>query len=400
MIRRPVHSAFDAVVGFHPPQAIPEHAYAIVKLTYDVRGGWTRPREAEPLTTAPLERPPAHALAPHDDHALWKPYTDVIVLGEARFARATPRGRVSVTAGDASVAIDVIGPRRASWSRERGPRLSEPEPIMRMPMVMGNAYGGWDPRVPMPEPRTLEERMLAEVDHPGIYPRNPHGKGYLVVPEAVEDVPLPNLEDPFNPLTPDRLLVGDPARWWRQPRPVFLGFRLANAFGRAVHLGVRPWFPPPDDERMPEVAEGELEAGFLQHAEPGLGAMDPRFFHEAPAPLARARLRPGDPVCVAGMHPDRYAVGFTIPAPPALALELEGRVLHAEPRLSLLIVRPADQVVTATWVLRADRLRRRFIPEVHAEIPLALRVDRTLVPYVPPPTLHARLAAAATRSAS
>jgi len=395
MIRRPLHRQLDAAVGLFPPQAVSEHAYGIVKLTYDVRDGNVRPRDAEPLSCAPLERPATHALAPHDDHALFKPGTDVIVLGDACSRRPRPRGRVTVTAGSASVSIDVIGPRRASWSPRQGARFSEPEPIRRMPVVIGNAYGGWDPRVPMPEPRTLEELLLAQVDHPGVYPRNPQGKGYVVVPEAVEDVALPTLEDPADPLTPERFVVGDPTQWWKQPRPAFLGHALANVFGRAAHLGVSPWFAPPDDARLPEVAVGELPAGFLQRPIEPLQAADPRFLHEAPAPLALARLRPGEPVRVTGMHPRGEPVAFTMPYPPKLSLELEGRVLPAKPRLSMVVVRPAEQVMTTTWVLRADQLPRRFIPEVHAEIPLALRVDRLLVPYLAPPTLHERLTAAA-----
>lgn len=386
---------FDADVGLHPRQDIPAFAYGVVKLVYEVRDGTTRLRDAEPLADPPWQRPPAHALTSPDDHAFDKPGTDVIVLGDAWFPRPAARGRVTVTVGDASLAIDVIGPRRGSWSPERGARFSEPEPVQRMAMVMGNAYGGWDPRVPVPDPEDLDDRLLRQVDHPGVYPRNPFGKGYVVVPEAVEDVPLPNLDDPADPLTPERWVVGNPAWWWRQPRPTFLGFRLANVFGRAVHLGVRPWFPPPDDARLPEVADGELEAGFLGRTGTALEAIDPRFLHAAPAPLARRELRPGDVIGVEGMHPERQRTAFEVPAPPALGLSLEGRPLAVKRRLCTLVVRPAEHVVTATWVLTADRMHRRFIPEVHADIPLALHVDRVVVPYLPPPTLHARLHAGA-----
>jgi hypothetical protein len=386
-----IHPHFDAAVGLLPQHDIPTFAYGVVKLTYEVRGGWTRPRDPEPLAEPPWQRPPTHAFTSPDDHALHKPGTDVIVLGDAWFPRPAPRGRVTVTVGDTAHAIDVFGPRRGSWSPKQGARFSEPELVERMAMVMGNAYGGGDPRVPVPEPESLGDLLRLAADHPGVYPRNPYGKGYVVVPEPLDDVPLPNLDDPADPLTPARWLVGDPAQWWRQPRPVFLGFRMANVFGRAVHLGVRPWFPPPDDERLPEVAAGELDPGFLATTGPAFEAMDPRFFHAAPAPLAHDRLRPGDVVCVDGMHPRQQRMAFAVPAPPRLGLALEGRALAAEPRLCSLVVRPAEQVVTTTWVLRADRMHRRFIPEIHAEIPLALHVDRVVVPYLPPPTLRARL---------
>lgn len=394
MLRRPIHPAFDATLGLHPRRAIGEHAYAIVKLTYGIVGGQARLRAPEPLGPAPHERPVTRALAPHDEHALFRPGTDVIVLGDAWWSRPQRRGRVTVTVGPASSSIEVMGPRRASWSKRRGARFEEPAPVRRTPVVMGNAYGGWDPRVPLPDPRSLPEALLARVDHPGVYPRNPVGKGYVVVPEPVEDVWLPTLEHPDDRLTPERFVVGDPARWWQQPRPAFLGFCLANAFGRSVHLGIDPWFPPPDDERMPEVATGELAPGFRRSRHDPLATIDPRFFHEAPASLSLPRLRPGDLVVVTGMHPRHERIGFAVPPPPALCLELEGRELAATPRLGTLVVRPAEHVATATWVLRADRLPRRFIPEVHAEIPLALRVDGVVVPYAAPPTLRERLTAA------
>ncbi len=388
MIRRPSHSQLDAAVGMFPTQGIAELAYGVVKLTYDISGDRARLRDPEPLAAPSFERPSTHALAPQDDHALFKPGTDVIVLGDAIFPRPQAYGRVTVVAGPTSVSIDVIGPRRASWSPQQGARFSEPTPIDRMPMVIGNAYGGWDPRVPAPEPRSIEQLVLAQLDHPGVYPRNPVGKGYVVVPAAVEEVALPNLESPTDRLDPERFIVGDTTRWWRQPRPAFLGWRLANVFGRYAHLGIDPWVVPPDDDRLPEVASGELPAGFRRARRSPLRAIDPRFFHEAPAPLSLAILRPAEPVVVAGMHPKRERVGFAVPAPPDLVLELEGRPLATRPRLSSLVVRPAEQVATTTWVLRADRLHRRFIPGVHAEIPLALRIDGLVVPYLAPPPVH------------
>ena len=37
--------------------------------------------------------------------------------------------------------------------------------------------------------------------------------------EAVEDLPLPNIEDPQDLLTPERLFIEEPDRWHLQPLP-------------------------------------------------------------------------------------------------------------------------------------------------------------------------------------
>jgi len=391
MIRRPSHSAFDALVGLHPLEEIPTHAYGIVKLSYALHESGPCLRDAEALGVAPEDRPPSQAFAPANDHALFKLSTDVVVLGSAFFSRPTTHGRISVLAGGASKRIEVFGRRRASWSPRRGVIFSEPEPITRVPVVAGYAYGGWDPRVVVPPSESLAELVLEQADHPGIYPRNPQGRGYVVVGEAVEDIELPWLEDPEDLLTPERFVVEDPARWWQQPQPAFLGWCFANSFARMVHLGVDPWFPPPDDERLPEVAAGQLRRGFRHTESWQAGEVDLRFWQEAPAPFSRASLAPGDPIVVTGMHPRGETVGFSIPPPPSLKLELEGRTLRSRLHLSSVVVRPAERVATTTWIVRADRLHRKFIPQVHAEIPLALRVDGQLVPFRSPPTLAARL---------
>jgi hypothetical protein len=57
-----------------------------------------------------------------------------------------------------------------------------------------------------------------EVSDPSIpfhYPRNDRGRGVALrnVRERIEGLALPNLEDPEDRITPERLVIGDPDRW-------------------------------------------------------------------------------------------------------------------------------------------------------------------------------------------
>ncbi len=106
----------------------------------------------------------------------------------------------------------------------------------------------------------MVDAAAAEADHPGVYPRNPWGKGYVVRPGPWDDVWVPNLEEPSDLLSADRLVVGDPTLWYRQPLPWYLGPVPVLTFPRYTHLvaDTDAWFPGPQDESMPEVRRGYL----------------------------------------------------------------------------------------------------------------------------------------------
>jgi len=79
-----------------------------------------------------------------------------------------------------------------------------------MPLLYQNAYGGLDNRFhsgPFERRLHAHRRTRLQFDHPGLYPRNPVGKGYLVIPDSFDEVELPNLEDPPDLLTAERLIT-------------------------------------------------------------------------------------------------------------------------------------------------------------------------------------------------
>src|SRR5690606_31247608 len=156
--------------------------YAIVKLTYEVSNGQAVLTQAKPLEHD-LRDPELDPKMPvGSDFWPGKDATDVVVRGSA-YARAPVQETwVGVQVGKAVKHIKVIGQRYVEW-RGAVPGFSAPEPFEEMAITNANAYGGCDLRVPVDAPTTLEDEIAQAYDHPGVYPRNPFGKGYLVSPE-------------------------------------------------------------------------------------------------------------------------------------------------------------------------------------------------------------------------
>ncbi|MEM9188106.1 MAG: DUF2169 domain-containing protein [Myxococcota bacterium] len=318
------------------------------------------------------------ALEPDTECLPYKPATDVVVQGNA----VGPRGAsfsehsVAATVGGLAKRIRVVGDRVATIRRGKVSFSSVTEANL-VPVVWSNALGGGDPRVNVESTLPVEEEsVLRQVDHPGIYPRNPFGCGYVVVPRDLEGVRLPNLEDPEDRLTPERLIVEDPRDWWKQPLPWCFDWMHPVCFPRRNYfMGAQPWFPGPEDERMPEVQRGFIAPNYRSRwNDPERPAVDPSFFQGASHGMVFKDLAPGTPIRVEGMHPEKQVIGFDVPRPPKIEFELEGTIREVEPRLHHVVCRPNDLMVNFVYGA-STALHRAFIPGVHKKIPVAVRVD-------------------------
>lgn len=388
--RKPVHAKYDAVVDFFPPGAMPELVYGLVKYTYDIVGDRCKLGAVEPLF---------HDIRQPDTKPLWLPgsdfwptklETDVAVRGDAYVPDGRPAQslRLRVAVGARNKYVQVLGDRAVSWTARGNLRFGPATPFKKMPVVWSNAYGGWDPRVPVGEdPLTVGTMGRLEFDHPGMYPRNPFGRGYTVVDEPCEGLRLPNLEDPAQLLTPDNLVTGDPRRWYRQPLPACFDYTTAMMFHRLCWLGQEAWFHPPRTATLAEVELGVLPPDYHALISPLTAA--PQVMQEAAIGLTFASLPADTPFVVENMNPERPRVAFTLPAPPALEFIVEKKLYPAAAQLTNVLIEPELPRVSLTYVARQAELPRVFVPGIHAKIPLALRIDgsQTIV-YETPPTLR------------
>ena len=401
MTRVPARSQYDAVVGLDPRSGLePAFAFVLVKLTYEIKGAAAVLSQPEPLlfdfwSDETLE--PRFPLG--SDYWLNKQRTDVVIQGAA-FApagRPTPSMFVSAQIGRTAKRIAVFGRRLVEWDRG-SPRFGRPEPFTEMPLLYQNAYGGLDNRVPVPA--KLQEDYLRAValglqfDHPGLYPRNPVGKGYLVLPDPVEGVELPNLEDPADLLTAERLCTRKPNLWYRQPLPWCFEWTVGLTFPRYLFMGVDAWFSPPDDSTLPEVRRGFIPANLRRRLDHDRDQAD-GYQQEASLGMVVGTPLSGQPVTLKGMHPDQPTIAFTVPPAPSIEIEVEGERAALPPLLTSLVILPAEEKFTAVYCAKTKGLRRAFIPGIHKNIPISARINRDApIRYQSPPTIHDRLLAA------
>ena len=396
--RVPARETYDAVLDLGPYESGPPTAYVLVKQTFEIAGGECKLTAPRALFHDLRDETLLPRVVAGTDFWPAKEAADFIVRGSAFAPGGKPVARMiaSASIGAASKRIAVFGRREIRWDRDGQPRIEDPEPFTEVPIVYESAYGGVDERVRPPGEVTLPQFVMAvmRTDHPGMYPRNPVGKGYVVAPEPLPGLQMPSLEDPDDLLTPARVITRDPAVWYRQPRPACFDWVPILTFPRYVFFdrSVDAWFPAPDDDRLPEVRRGILPAGFRAAR---AGGVQPRFFQDAAPELVVPDLAGGEQVRIEGMHPDRAVVEFDLPGPPpSIEFEIEGRREAARPRIRSVLVEPAAGTLDIVYGTSVT-LHRTFLPGVHKHIPIAVSIggDRPIA-YDAPATLRDRLAAA------
>jgi hypothetical protein len=159
-----------------------------------------------------------------------KAATDVVVVGRAHAPEgcATEAMLAGIGIGEHRKVVRVTGDRRCHWRDGAPPHFSDPEPFVSMEIRYDRAYGGRD--------------EVSDPNLPFFYPRNDMGRGVALrnLREAVQDLPLPNIEDPGDLLTPERVVIEDPRRWPDQPLPQGLGWRQRTWYPRSALIGALP----------------------------------------------------------------------------------------------------------------------------------------------------------------
>jgi hypothetical protein len=214
---------------------------ALVKRTYDIRfGGAVRAAKDRPFDLIDVYYdagdPETCSVQYENDLTPFKVGTDVVVVGNvyAPAGRPTEVFDVSVAAGSAVKQIRVFGDRQCFYNGHGAPTVTDPQPVLQLPMRYERAYGGTDTV-------SIPETLFA-------YPRNHLGRGFVLSnsPQAVHGLALPNFEDPHDLLTPERIIVGELENWWRQPMPQGSGWFQRTWYPRCSFAGSVPGFVDPD----------------------------------------------------------------------------------------------------------------------------------------------------------
>lgn len=300
-----------------------ETVVAVVRGTFELnRAGRLVPAEEQVpvrLEDIYVGEPGVSSSLEESDLAVYKPATDVIVVGEAHapHGRLASQVQVGVRVGELHKSALVVGDRKYQPAFGVGRlTVSAPIPFTRVPLVWERAFGGIDPDT-------------TKNQNPQFEPRNPVGCGFG---GAAANRTLPNIYS----------VTGEGID---SARPVPCGF---SPIGRA-------WLPR---YRL----AGTYDTNWQRERAPFLPLdFDYRFFQCAPDGLAGNRhLRGDEPVRIVNMSPEGE-LAFTLPAlVMGMAIRIDRRPLwRCLAALDTVILRPARRQVSLVW-RRAIACRRSF----------------------------------------
>jgi hypothetical protein len=135
-------------------------------------------------------------------------------------------------------------------------------------------------------------------------------------------------------LTPERIVVGEPDKWWHQPMPAGLSWFGKNWYPRCVLGGMLPPFPP-NQRLVEEVALGLISENHVTSAQKREmdATIEPAFFNGASPGLAVPRLRGDEPVRLLGLDPSGD-VSFQLPGMrPRFSIAFQNK--HLKPRIHI-----------------------------------------------------------------
>ena len=280
--------------------------------------------------------------------------TDIVVIGRAH----APGGR-PVSQLDASVEvlgrkkiIRVIGDRRCVHRNDKAPSFTDPVPFTEMDIRYDKAYGGFD---------------LKSVSALSFYyPRNHRGTGVVLknIADVVDGLPLPNLEDPNDLLTPERIVLGEPERWNQQPLPQGFGWFQKTWYPRCSFAGAMPAFVDVNtvlrEETLGLVPKGQIALA----RQFKLPSFDLRFENGASLGLALPYLAGGEAVRLVNLTAEGE-FRFELPKDaPRIMLDISLGENELEPILQTVCVHAEEKELDLVWAGAHEYPGRDWLPEM------------------------------------
>jgi hypothetical protein len=328
------------------PGQTPEgnHIYSLlVKRTYAIGPDGTCVRAPEDRKLFPADvhyaDPMTSSVRFESDFVPFKPGTDVVFNGKA-YARGgipVPSLTAALTVGERKKEILIIGNRSCRWAEGGRVVATAPEPFTAMDLRYENAYGGVD--------------IWSDPAAPFGYPRNPLGKGFVVkpTPKTLQDLALPNLEDPRARLGADNLCFREVKFWEKQPMPQGFGWFPKSWRPRALRAGVMP-----ADEKL----EQELRQAYAAVLPPDqkklyldnpLPRMDFRFFNGASEGLAFPYLSGTETLLLENLTPAGH-LEFRLPGErPVARIDIGFGVQEPEVVLHTVQIHGEERQVDLVW---------------------------------------------------
>jgi hypothetical protein len=340
----------------------------LLKRTYRIEreGRTIRTRTDQPFHPADVYHgePFLSSLALESDVVAFKPATDVVLTGRVYAPDGEPVEMLhaSLTVGGLGKELLVVGDRVCHYQGDYDPVFEDPVRFTAIDLRYEHAYGGID----------------AVFDPTGVYayPRNPVGRGFVVdaCEAAIEGLLLPNIEDPNDPLTPERLVVGAFEHWEQQPMPQGFGWYAKHWQPRIALAGVMPDPPQAPDGSQPVHAgdADQPEYDALQDAEqaeaeapPTLPYMDFDFFNGASPGLVFPYLG-GDELVEAIHLTPAGELRFSLPGEtPRIGLDVGEGVWEPPVVLQTVMIRLDQREVDLVWRAAVAYAGPAWLDRVH-----------------------------------
>jgi len=346
MFAEKINKTFEEVYTVRPGKnAAGDHIFSLLlKRTYDIQphSPAKRSERFESLIENDIyydNGDPQWACVKYEsDLAPYKIATDVVLIGKAYAPDGKPVNMLDavIEIGENQKVVRVIGDRKCIYGNPE-PLFTEPAAFRQMELRYEKAYGGWD--------------RNSDPDMPFAYPRNPLGTGIAIknIPEVIDGLVLPNLEDPKDLLTPERIVMGEANAWNRQPLPQGFGWFQKTWYPRCSFVGAVPGFVD-IDEVMREEALGLVPQNQIALARQfKLPGFDVRFNNGASLGLSLPYLSGDETIRLKHLTPDGD-FSFVLPGEtPCLMMDIGLGEKELTPVLHTVCIRMEDMQVDLVW---------------------------------------------------
>jgi hypothetical protein len=330
----------------------------LVKRTYDIALGrrCTRAEADQNLVPGDVSYgdPLNSSIKLESDFVPFKLATDVVLNGRAYAPGGNPVPALTAAlfVGPHAKEVLVIGDRVCCHRGRADPVFTEPKPFKTMELRYERAYGGVDIRS---DPKV-----------PYVYPRNPLGRGFVVATtrKAVDNLELPNLEDPGNPVRPARLCTGTYAHWERQPMPQGFSWYSKYWQPRAALAGVLPADRAVEQQLRKAYAQAVPPAQRERYEQARLPDMDFRFFNGASLGLALPFLSGDEEIRAVHLTPEGE-IAFQLPGErPRIGLDIGSGVQEPVVVLHTVMIRMEERQVDLVWRAAVAYPGPNWLPEM------------------------------------
>lgn len=343
------------------PGQSPEGAHilsVLLKRTYDIvpNGICIRAKSDSALNAGDVfwGDPMNSTVRYESDFIPFKLGTDVVLNGKAYAPNGAPTTSCLVSLRVAGILkhVLVVGDRVARFVKDRLPGFTDPKPFLTMELRYEYAYGGID--------------VYSDKAIPYPYPRNPLGRGFAVKnsEQGVDSLVLPNLEDPNDLLTPERLCVDNYNKWEDQPFPAGFGWFPKTWLPRAKLAGILPADRALEQELRQAYAKLVPAEHRMAYVKNGLPDMDFRFFNGASRNLIFPYLKGGEQIATSNLS-RAGLLFFQLPYDaPDLGLDIGFGMQEPEVVMHSVMIRMEERQVDLVWRGAIPYPGRDWLPQM------------------------------------